>query len=72
MKSEKITLASILILVLVTVYLYSLGSIHRYACVNRNQGLLSLVGATEQVMSISYKLGTEVLGDYMPLTDCTY
>lgn len=62
----------VIFLSLVVLFLYSLGLIHSFACSSQNQVLLSILGFIDNMMSISYGLGTKALSTYMPLTNCSF
>ncbi|MBU1000714.1 hypothetical protein KKE78_04960 [Patescibacteria group bacterium] len=62
----------VIFLLVIVVFLYSLGLIHSVACSSQNPVLFSVLGFIENVMGISYPIGTKALNGYMFLTDCSF
>ncbi|MDO8489350.1 MAG: hypothetical protein Q7S42_04500 [Candidatus Omnitrophota bacterium] len=62
----------VIFLLIIIVFLYSLGMLHSFACASQNPVLLSVLAFIENIMGVSYPLGTKTLNGYMSLTNCSF
>lgn len=62
----------IILLSLIVVFLYSLGILHSYACATQNKFLISVLSTTQNVLDISFTLGTKMLGSFDRIDQCNF